>query len=549
MKTQKRKAKRRIERYSLSDIIGTRRGGFFDGCACEIRDLVPQNGSFRLRNGTVEAFSLNSDVTFSGSVNNNGSITGYVSEANLLYELPGIMETGSPSEARYISDGDIDAERTFFFTSGGSTYMMTSGRICKRVGNEFEDYDSFYAVIDVDVKGGAVSEEECDRATNRFSGEMAARLIMDVDGSSITLGKTPVNIHRITVNGSEIDDFTLNDGDVSLGLDLFAGDVVCIHAGYSQSSPSSLGLIGGSGELGGRNYLYSKNAMYRVSTHDGALFCSAPILTLPEGGLKRAFVCSGTLVLAIGEGLCVFDEKDGTLRTLPSEGAQSAASICPCGGFAFVASDGHITRLSISQSGEREALSTVTVKDVFDYGMRGSVLGMAYSRADRCLWTLTESDGENRIFVLDVDSGIWFEVTCFEDPTALIECEDCIAVACGERVYYSSPELDADEREDGRYPISGVLVLNPSDLGDPFSAKRIVSFAIKASDKVTGVSAELTTDRGKVFSENRKKKYGKVTFELFYPELGLFRYVSATIGITGYGQAALCDAELDVRSK
>lgn len=173
MKTQKRKAKRRIERYSLSDIIGTRRGGFFDGCACEIRDLVPQNGSFRLRNGTVEAFSLNSDVTFSGSVNNNGSITGYVSEANLLYELPGIMETGSPSEARYISDGDIDAERTFFFTSGGSTYMMTSGRICKRVGNEFEDYDSFYAVIDVDVKGGAVSEEECDRATNLFSGEMA----------------------------------------------------------------------------------------------------------------------------------------------------------------------------------------------------------------------------------------------------------------------------------------------------------------------------------------------------------------------------------------
>ena len=141
MKTENRKAKRRTERYSLSEIIGTRRGGFYDGCAYEIRDLVPQGGSFRLRNGTLEAFTLDSDVKFSGSVNNNGSITGYISEANLLYELHGINDVGDASEARYVSDGEIDAASTFFFTSGGSTYMMTSGRMCKRNGTDFEDFE------------------------------------------------------------------------------------------------------------------------------------------------------------------------------------------------------------------------------------------------------------------------------------------------------------------------------------------------------------------------------------------------------------------------
>lgn len=548
MKTLKKKAKRRIERYSISDLIGTRRNGFFESCACEIRDLVPQGDSYRLRNGTVEAFTLESPVLYSGSVNNNGSITGYVAEANLLYELPGADETGDVSEARYVSDTRIDAASTFFFTSGGCTYMMTSGRICKRAGVEFYDFDSYSATVEVAAREGFISKEECDRATNRFSGKAIMSFTADGELESIRFGNAPLSVDLVTVNGSEIGEH-MQDGDtVSLDIMLTRGDAVCIHASYAASDPSALGLIGASGEHGGRTYVYSGDAMYRISTADGALFCSGPVLTLPEGGIKRAFFCSGTLVLAIGEGICTFDEESGTLRAIGGVGAQNAQSICPCGGFAFVASDGYVTRLTISQSGESEALQTVTVKDVFDYTMRGRILGMAYSRADRCLWTLVASEGRRRIFALDTESGIWFEITCFDAPKAIIECADCIAVVCGRTVYYSSPELDADEREDGRHPICGVLVMNPSDLGDPFQKKRILSLAVKASSKVTEVSAELTTDRKRHFIESRRKEYGEATFELFYPRLGLFSYVSATLTITGFGQAALCEAELDVRS-
>lgn len=549
MKTLNKKAARRIERYSISDIIGTRRDGFFEGCACEIRDLIPQGDSLRLRNGTVEAFTLSSDVTFSGSVNNNGSITGYISEGNMLYELPGPDEIGDVGEARYIADGVIDTGNTFFFTAGGCTYMMVSGKICKRSGSEFEDFDSYEAVIDVALRNGILPKEEIDRATNRFTGGMTARFMMDGNGSSITFEDAPTSIYRVKVNGLDVEGFTQSGNTVSLGLDLYVGDVICVYASYDESSPSALGLIGASGELGGRTYLYSKRAMYRVSTHDGALFCSAPVLTLPEGGLKRAFFCSGTLVLSIGEGLCVFNEEKGTLRTIGGAGAQSAESICTCGGFAFVASDGYVTRLTISQSGEQETLRSETVKDIFDYRLRGRILGMAYSRADRCLWTLTESEEKGRIFVLDIESGIWFEVTCFDAPTAIVECGDCIAIICGSTVYYSSPELTSDERMDEDLPISGTLVLNPHDLGDPFELKRILSLAVKASSQVTEISAGLTTDRGRSFSEVRSRSYGDTAFELFYPRLGLFRYVSAVIGIKGFGQAALCDAELDVRSK
>lgn len=549
MKTQAKKARHRVECYSLSDIVGTRRGGFFDGCACEIHDLIPQGGSFRLRNGTVETFRLSSPIGFSGSVNNNGNITGYVSSANLLYELPGTVEIGSLSEARYISDGDIDQGSTFFFTSGGCTYMMTSGRILKRSGDEFEDFDSYDALIDVTARSGAVSEDECDRATNYFTGRMAARLVMDNNNSSITLGRAPISVDAITVNGTEVDDFTQNDNVVSIGLDLYEGDVICVYARYGESSPSSLGLIGASGELGGRTYLYNQRAMYKVSLHGGALFCSAPVLVLPEGGLKRAFFCSGTLVLAIGEGLCVFDEEDGTLRIIEGLGARNAESICPCGGFAFVASDGYVTKLTISQSGEREALQAVTVKDAYDHSMRGRVLGMAFSRADRCLWTLNRSEGRNRLFVLDLESGIRSEVTCFDDPTAIVECTDCVAIICSRAIYYSSPEYTMDEREDGSYPISGAIVMNPSDLGDPFTRKRIKSIAIKASSQVTDISVVAVTDRGRVFSESRHKSYGETTLELFEPGLGLFRHISMTVGIKGYGHATLCGIELDVRSK
>ena len=549
MKTENRKAKRRTERYSLSEIIGTRRGGFYDGCAYEIRDLVPQGGSFRLRNGTLEAFTLDSDVKFSGSVNNNGSITGYISEANLLYELHGINDVGDASEARYVSDGEIDADSTFFFTLGGSTYMMTSGRMCKRNGTDFEDFDSFEALIDAELRGGALSEGECDRATNRFSGVMAARMTVDADCSSIVLERAPSEVYRVTVNGTEIEDHSLSGGTVTVGLDLYAGDELCIYARYPGYSLSSLGLIGGSGELGGRTYLYSEGAMYRISGHGGALFCSAPVLTLPEGGMKRAFFCSGTLVLAIGEGLCVFDEEDGTLRTIGGDGAQSASSICPCGGFAFVASDGYLTRLAISGSGESETLQTVTVKDIFDYGMRGRILGMAYLRADRSLWTLTESEGGNRIFVLDVDSGIWLEVSCFDSPTAVVDCGNCIAVVCGGTVYYSSPKLSGDERGDERHPISGTIVFNPDDLGDPFAKKRIGTLEIKVSEGITEIRAELKTDVGREFSARIEKEYGEAAEVLLRPSLGLFRHVSASIGVKGYGQAALCGAALDVRSK
>ena len=548
MKTQNKKPSRRIERYSLSDMIGTRRGGFFDKCACEIRDLVPQNGSFRLRNGTVEAFTVDSPILFSGSVNNNGNITGYVSEANLLYELMGPYNTGV-SEARYISDSSIRAEDTFFFTSGGCTYMMTSGRICKRYGDEFEDFDSFGATVDVDVKKNTVTEDECKRATNLFSGCMDIRFTLDGDGSTIRFGTPPDSVHSVTVNGTNIEDVTLDGDTLTVGCDLYAGDVVCIRAGCTASAPDSLSLTGASGENGGRTYLYSKNAMYRVSTIGDALFCSRPVLTLPEGGLRRAFFCSGTLVLAIGEGLCVFDEEKCTLRTIGGEGAQSERSICACGGYAFVASDGYLTRLTISQSGETETLRTETVRDVFDYRQRGEILGMAYSRADRCLWTLVDSDEGRRIFTLDVESGIWNEITCFSEPSAIIECEDCIAIICGRTVYYSSPDLTYDEREDGSYPISGTLVLNPSDLGDPFSEKRAVCLAVKASTQVTDIAVTLTTDRGREFTEKRKKEYGDVAFELFCPRLGLFRYVSAAITVTGYGNADLCGVELDVRSK
>lgn len=549
MKTLKKKAKRTVERYSISDLIGTRRSGFFESCASEIRDLVPQGDSYRLRNGTVEAFTLDSPILYSGSVNNNGSITGYVAEANLLYELPGARETGDVSEARYISDTDINTSNTFFFTSGGCTYMMTSGRICKRDGVEFYDFDSFSAPTDVTVRDGVIKKEECYRAKNRFSGSAVMRFSADSEIDSIRFGDPPLSVDSLTVNGSELTDFTQDGDTVSLGLTLARGDVVCVNAGYAASDPSMLGLIGASGEHGGRTYLYSEDTMYRIRTVDGSLLCSGPVLTLPEGGLKRAFFCSGTLVLAIGEGICTFDEESGTLRSIGGMGAQSAQSICPCGGFAFVASDGYLTRLTISQSGESETLQTVTVKDVFDYTMRGRILGMAYSRADRCLWTLVMSEGRKRIFALDTESGIWFEITCFDDPDAIIECADCIAVVCGSTVYYSSPELDADEREDGRHPISGTLVLNPSDLGDPFRKKRIISLAVKASSKVTEVSAELTTDRKRRFSESRRKAYGETTFELFYPRLGLFSHVSATITVSGFGQAALCEAELDVRSE
>lgn len=495
----------------------------------------------------MQGFSLTSDILFSGSVNNNGKISAYVSDKRCIYEIDGANENTEPNEARYISDTDLPTDDLFLFSVGGESYLFDGTKILKSYVGEFGEceFGASEAVISP-LEHTTLPQKDILDAINILTGIADLRFSLPCDTNTLTIEYAPQAVISVSSNGSVLSGTKLDGNTLTFAETLSKGNSISLTLSYPATELSELKLIGCSDESDGEAYLYSPSALYRLTKSDGGLVLSNAVLSLPEGGIRCAFFCSGVLTLAIGAGICVYDRKSGTLRLIDSDGVNSKDEICPCGGFAFISTGTRISKLSVSRSGESEELKTVTMKDTFADSRKGKILSMAYSRADRCLWTVCKMNFKNRIFVLDTDSGIWFEVTGVDDPSACFECSDSIVIVSGTTVYFTSPSMTADYRNEEYFSISGEIVLSGSDLGDPTVKKRIYDCAVNLSGPVTDFSVTVEADNGRsdTYSDTLLTDKNRLALPVFRMNVGHFSYLTIKATLTGRDNAALHDVYL-----
>ncbi len=531
---------------ALSSIIGVKREGFYENCASKIKNLRPAGGTFRLRNGIMKGYPVSGEVKCAQSVNVGGYITSFLVIDRFIYEIEESGYGEEISEVRYESPYELNPSEIFFFSVGNEICFFDGKKILKYADSEFLDTEG--GIPDVEVKLPYlpfIRKTVTDEGMNLLNGRLHLSFTLPCDTSSVTFESAPAAVDYVYINGALTGGIELSGSVLALPEPRKKGDNLVISLRYSVPQLSAHGFISASEESEERAYIHSQSKLFRATSVGGFPVIQRTPLSLSAGGIKKVFFVSGIPAVAIGAGISVYDEEDGTLRLIDCEGVERASDICPAGGFAFLSTASEILKLTLTRSGEGENLVTVSMKDHFTDRDRRRNLAMAYSRADGCLYTVSESGGVRSIEVLDTESGVWFSVEGIESPKRLFECADSIVIVNDSSVWFTSPDMDSDydyETEEF-YPIKGEITLSESFLGDPMGTKRLKYLATTLSGKVASFKLCLSGDNERYdeYLITCENSWQKKLFDIFRMNIGRFKSLSLKAILSGYGDACLHD--------
>ncbi len=543
-----RKSNSRIRYTALSELSGVRGGGYNENAATSLKNLKPTFGSLRVRNGIERGATLDGGISYAESVNNNGRISAFIVSGSCVYEVSESSGNAEIGEARFISESPLDPERIFFFSAGGETFFFDGERFYRYESSEFLPFDGGLPTADIGRPAlPLIPANATKNGRSLLTGRVSVKMTLPCDTSSIVIEEAPLHVDSVIAEGERVEAQSLVGSVLALPEPRQKGDNLIITLSYEPESLPSLALRGASDESEGEAYIYSPTALYRFSLSD-SMPVMQRVLSLPEGGLKRAFFSEGSLLLAIGSGISVFDPESGKARLVDCDGVWDKSSICPCGGFAFLATGEEIVRLTVKGSGSGENIDVVSMKDSFSDREKRRFTSMAYSRADRTLYTVSERYGERALHALDTESGIWYEIEGSFSPVSVFECSDSVVISDGETLFFTSPEMSADRYGEEYSSIKGEITLSESFLGEVDRMKRLRSVSPALSGLIDAFSLVLRGDNG--LSDSYSVRYStpvkRNIFESIRMNIGCFKSLTLTAIIEGRDNASLKDIYLAV---
>ncbi len=539
-------------KYSaLSSLVGVKREGFYENSASKILNLKPDGEVFKLRNGIMKGYSLPGEVLHSQSVNVGGYVTSFIVIDRFIYEIECSGHGEDLGEIRYASPYELTPGNMFFFSSANDIFFFDGRKVLKLAESVFTETD--YGVPSAEIKLPFlpyVRKSDTELQRNILNGKINLAFSLPCDTETVSFEEAPASIDFLYINGQTVNGYSLTGNLFAFPEPRNKGDNIVIGVTFSESPLQSLGLKAAGEESEGRTYIHSSRKLFSVSSIGGKPVIKRTPVSLPAGNIKKVFFTSGVPTLAIGDGISVYDEEAGTLRQIDCDGVESEADICPAGGYTFLSTADEVLRLSLTRSGDGENLSVVSMKDHFTDRERRKNLAMAYSKEEACLYTVSESRGEKRIYILDTKSGVWFEADSVESPVNVFPSSDSIVILGENYIYFTSPEMseDYDFETDSYYSICGEITLSESFLGDPFGKKNIKLVAGTLSGKIDLFSVSLLGDNGK-FDEyllNYEDSAQKNIFEIFRMNIGRFKALTMKIFMRGRDNASIHDVYLTV---
>ena len=496
MKKQTKKKQRILWRSSFSKITGLCDAGFSEDQAVELKNMRPYAGGLRLRDGIMKGLTFTESPSFVGSANVSGRMTGFYSNESATYSLFDFDE--------YMFDGSNVckplSKNDFLFNLSGKTflYRMLEREFYVMSGGEFEPAEKGNPTRA--VRGNRAERDDVLLSTSLFDG--LARIDFELTASTtvLDLGVKPAAISSVKCRGSAVG-YSLDAKNLRLSESVPSGSTVSVifRPHYMSANPSQPFLTGACSEDDSDVWLHTKNDIYHASFEDGKLCVSASALNV-SGNIEKVFKCEDRTLAVVGTSVGEVDIKNGRIRFLKNGNVRSAKAVCPVGPCAYIYGNGRVERLSVSRSGSESELISVALSGRLFKQVVGETVSLAYSPRDRTLWLLYKPAYINgRIYVLDEDSGIWFEVDggWEKTPTHLMPIGDGVAVVCEDGMYFSHPDFIQDICRGTRTTIKGEIVLCATVCSSPNEKKRLIRMGALLSGPNVDITLKAESDTGR----------------------------------------------------
>ena len=502
MKKQSKQKKTKLWCSSFSKITGLGDSGFSDEQAVELKNLRPYMDSLRVRDGILKGVALDGAPTFVGSANISGKMAGFYSNDLHTYCLTDYdigMESGTYACPSLTEDD-------FIFNLSGKTFMY------RRLEREFYVMSSDVFVVAErghvtrTVRGNRAERSDVLLATSLFDGLARIDFELTSGSTAIDLGVIPAAISSVICRGKAVG-YTLDKKTLSFSESIPSGSTVSVvfRPAHISENPSQPFLKGACSEDDSDVWLHTGSDIYHASLSDGKLCVSASVLTV-SGRVEKLFRCEDRTLAVVGTSVGEIDIEHGRIRFLRGGNVRSAKEVCPVGPCAYIYGNGRVERMSVSRSGGEAELISVSISGRLFTQVKGETVSLAYSPRDRTLWLLyKEAYLKAHVYVLDEDSGVWYEIDggWKGSPTHLMPIGDAVAVVCEDGIFFSHPEYSQDIA-DGEYKdIVGEVVLCGTVCSEPTKKKRLLSMGALISGPRSTVTLTAESESGSTdtFSE------------------------------------------------
>lgn len=494
MKKQTKKKQNSLWRSSFSKISGLCDSGFSEDQAVELKNMRPYGDGMRLRDGILKGVLLDKSPEFVGSANVSGKMSGFYSKGSSTYYISDYNE--------YMNDGKYAApslsSTDFLFNLSGKTflYRMIEREFYILGSSGFSVAERGYSTRT--VRGNRAEREDVCLATSLFDGLARIDFELTAGTTVLDLGVKPAALTSVKCRSKAIG-YTLDNKTLLLSESVPAGSTVSVvfRPHYMSEDPFQPFLTGASFEDDSDVWLHSLTDVYHASYENGKICVSASVLTV-TGRLEKLFRCEERTLAVVGKSVGEVDVASGRIRFLRNGNVRSAKEVCPVGPCAYVYGNGRVERLSVSRSGSEAELISVALSGRLFKQVTGETVSLAYSPRDRSLWLLYKAAYEGaRVYVLDEDSGVWYEVEggWTTSPTHLMQIGDGVAVVSGDGIFFPHPDYIQDVDHGTYTNVKGEIVLSATAGRSPSAKKRLIKMGALLSGPAATVTVSAESDQ------------------------------------------------------
>ena len=449
-----------------------------------------------MRDGILKGVHLDSAPPFVESANISGRMAGFYSNDVNTYCItdydpgmrPGVFVCPALTEEDFLFN--LSGETFLYRRLERQFYVLSSGI--------FTVAERGYSVRT--VRGNRAEREDVILATSLFDGLARIDFELTAGTTALDLGAIPASVSSVICRGKALG-YSLDKKTITFSESVPSGSSVSVvfRPSYMSENPFQPFLTGACSEDDSDVWLHTLSDVYHASLSDGKLCISASVLTV-SGRLEKLFKCEDRTLAVVGTSVGEVDIKGGRIRFLRGGNVRSAKEVCPVGPCAYVYGNGRVERLSVSRSGGEAELVSVSISGRLFTQVKGETVSLAYSPRDRTLWLLYKEAYINaKLYVLDEDSGVWYEIDggWTGTPTHLMPIGDGVAVVCEDGIFFSHPDYIRD-MDDGKYKdIVGEIVLCGTVCSEPTKRKRLLRMGALVSGPSATVSLKAESESGR----------------------------------------------------
>lgn len=536
-------------RTNLANIRGQKEHGFYEGCLCELSDMLLRDGALVLRGGIKKLCSLGSDITLAQSVSLGGVRHSFVSDSSAVYSLS-LSGTGEATLTP-VFDSGMRAPSDFIFSAGANIFAYKDRQFYILGEDGFSVAPICYdSVLSTSLE---VPSDELYEKTNLLLGGANIEIIFPemsnivsledevYDITSATLDEESI-LHMISYKGGGIAIPTTANVGSSLKLTVITDKIA------AALGPSGLTIDGCASSDTGECYAYNDSHIFKLLNKNGSLFLTMPIFESSAKSIRSCLICAGMPAAAVGFSIGLV--KDGGLDTLECERVADKNAICSGGGGLFFDNGHEIVRLKITGS----AYSTETaIEREGGYKSEDFITEMmVYSEGDKRIYSPVKriSDGKRLLICADTQSGVCSYITPFASPSFCFMTEEGLCVADGCSLFLMSDDERCDSDGEVTSKIEGRVLFCPSRFGEDCERKRLLSASASLGGEVESLTLTVRADNRRQDSLTYTRKdadSSRAAVVSRRMNVGVFSHADAEAIVKGYAGDSLHDLFFDLK--